>query len=330
MVGAVIVREGRTVGEGWHRKFGAAHAEVNALAAAGERARGATIYVTLEPCCHVGKTPPCTDTLIRAGLARVVTAMADPFPQVAGSGITQLQHAGITVDVGLLEIESRRLNAPFLTLLSKQRPYVHAKWAMSLDGKIATRTGHSQWISGEESRRRVHDLRGRMDAIIVGAGTVRADDPLLTARPPGPRTPVRIVLSNGGDIPENCRVLRTAREVPVLVAGAAIPAAQKQLLESKGCAVLAADLSTLLTELGRRRFTNVVVEGGAGVLGAFRDAALIDEVHAFVAPTLLGGDALSAFAGAGTARVDEGLKLVDMTCAPCGPDWYLNGRVARA
>src|SRR5262249_39749906 len=153
---------------------------------AGEAARGATLYVTLEPCCHHGKTPPCTDAIIRAGIQRVVAALGDPFPRVAGGGFSQLRDAGIAVEVGAHASAARRLNAPYLTLLATNRPYVHAKWAMTLDGKIATRTGHSQWISGDESRRRVHVLRGRMDAILVGAGTVRADDPRLTARPPGP------------------------------------------------------------------------------------------------------------------------------------------------
>src|SRR5437899_3135810 len=201
LVGAVIVRGGEAVGEGWHQRFGEAHAEINALAAAGAAARGASLYITLEPCCHHGKTPPCTDAVLRAGIARVVAAMADPFPQVAGKGAELLRQAGVGVEMGLCEEEARRLNAPYLKLLSRGRPYVHAKWAMSLDGKIATRTGDSKWISNEASRRRVHEPRGRMDAIIAGIGTVLADDPLLTARPPGPRTPARIILDSRGRLP---------------------------------------------------------------------------------------------------------------------------------
>src|SRR4051794_5088755 len=188
VVGAVVVRDGSLVGEGWHERYGEAHAEVNALSAAGEAARGATLYVTLEPCCHHGKTPPCTDTVLRAGVRRVVAAMLDPFPRVAGGGFAVLLAAGVDVAVGVCEAEARRLNAPYLTLLTHGRPHVHAKWAMTLDGKIATRTGQSQWISNEASRRRVHELRGRMDAVVVGIGTVLADDPMLTARPPGPRS----------------------------------------------------------------------------------------------------------------------------------------------
>src|SRR5688500_7305813 len=194
MVGAVVVRDGVVVGEGWHAEFGGDHAEVMALREAGERARGATLYVTLEPCCHHGKTPPCTKAVIAARVGRVVCAMADPFPRVAGDGIAELRSTGIAVAIGVCEAEARVLNAPYLTLLGKGRPWVIAKWAMSLDGRIATRTGDSKWISGEASRRLVHELRGRVDAVMVGSGTALADDPLLTARPPGPRTAARVVL----------------------------------------------------------------------------------------------------------------------------------------
>src|SRR5207245_2887405 len=187
--------------EGWHRRYGEAHAEVHALAAAGEAARGATLYVTLEPCCHFGKTPPCTDAVLGAGIGRVVAAMEDPFPQVAGRGAALLRAAGVAVEFGMGEAEARRLNAPYLKLLAAGRPYVHAKWAMTLDGKIATRTGDSKWISGEASRDWVHRLRGRMDAIVVGSGTAKADDPLLTARPPGPRTALRAVLCSSPALP---------------------------------------------------------------------------------------------------------------------------------
>ncbi len=331
LVGAVVVRDGKMVGEGWHRKYGEAHAEVNALAAAGEAARDATLYVTLEPCCHVGKTPPCTDAIIAAGIAKVVAALADPFPQVAGGGFARLRDTGIAVEVGVLEREARELNAPYLTLLSRQRPYVHAKWAMTLDGKIATRSGESKWISGEESRRRVHELRGLMDAIIVGANTVRQDDPLLTARPPGPRTPLRVVLSNDGKLPSDCELLRTARQAPVLVAGSRISATQRQNLEAQACEALAiGDMAALLSEFGQRRFTNVLVEGGAAVLGSFRDAGLIDEVHVFIAPKLAGGArALSPFGGTGAEAIADGLKLASWNCERSGDDWYIHGRVVR-
>src|SRR6266849_3197349 len=237
LVGAVIVQEDRVVGEGWHERYGEAHAEVNALAQAGESAREATLYVTLEPCCHQGKTPPCTEAIVRAGIKRVVAAMTDPFPQVAGQGSSRLEQADIAVEIGLKEKEAKRLNAPYLKLLRTGRPYVHAKWAMTLDGKIATRTGDSRWITGDAARRRTHQLRGRMDAIIVGIGTVLADDPRLTVRPPGPRVPIRIVLDSRGRLPKTANLVKTAGEVPVLVV--TLPTASSvQELQAMGCATL--------------------------------------------------------------------------------------------
>jgi diaminohydroxyphosphoribosylaminopyrimidine deaminase/5-amino-6-(5-phosphoribosylamino)uracil reductase len=324
LVGAVLVRDGRLVGEGWHQRYGQAHAEVNALAAAGEAARGATLYVTLEPCCHFGKTPPCTDAVIRAGVARVVAAMSDPFPQVAGQGAEQLRRAGISVEVGLCEAEARRLNAPYLKLLEKGRPYVHAKWAMTLDGKIATRSGDSKWISNEASRRRVHELRGCMDAIVVGIGTVLADDPLLTARPAGPRTPVRVVLDHYGRMPPRSQLVRTARETPTWVVTAGEPALQ---LGALGCQVLSVpDVGWLLNEMGNRRMTNILVEGGAGVLGSFRDIGEIDEVHIFIAPRLTGGaGAKTPIGGHGVDKIADSLTLTQWRAEMIEGDVYLHG-----
>lgn len=296
MVGAVVTdANGMVVGEGWHERFGGPHAEVNAFAAAGELARGGTLYVTLEPCCHHGKTPPCTDAVLRSGVQRVVAAMADPFPKVAGGGIGALRAAGVTVDVGGCEAEARELNAPYLMLLSTGTPWVIAKWAMTLDGKIATRSGDSKWISNETSRQRVHELRGRVDAVIVGRGTVIADDPLLTARPPGPRVAARVVLSASGELPERCKLLETIKDAPVIVYTTAGNETKLAGWKRAGAEIVLvsreATLSTLelLQDLGRRRFTNVLVEGGAGVLGSFLGADAIDEVHAYVAPALVGG-----------------------------------------
>jgi diaminohydroxyphosphoribosylaminopyrimidine deaminase/5-amino-6-(5-phosphoribosylamino)uracil reductase len=317
LVGAVVVRDGIVVGEGWHEQYGQAHAEVNALAAAGAAARAATLYVTLEPCCHHGKTPPCTEAILRAGIVRVVAAMDDPFPQVAGQGIAQLQVAGVAVESGLCAAEAQQLNAPYLKLLTTGRPYIHAKWAMTLDGKIATRTGDSKWISNEASRQRVHQLRGRMDAILVGIGTVLADDPLLTARPAGPRTALRIVLDSRGRVPLDSQLVRTARAVPTLVATTnELPADQKEALCSAGCDVWLAEASerpeigALLAELGRRRLTNLLVEGGAEVLGSFVDGDAIDEVHVFIAPRLAGGrEGKTPVGGKGVARMADSLSL---------------------
>lgn len=331
LVGAVVVRDGQIVGEGWHERFGGPHAEVNALAAAGDAARGATLYVTLEPCCHHGKTPPCTDAILRAGIKRVVAAMVDPFPEVACKGIETLRIWDVTVDVGTGVFESRELNRPYLTLLRLGRPYVHAKWAMSLDGKIATRTGHSKWISGDAARRRVHELRGRMDAIIVGAGTERADDPLLTARPPGPRTPARVVLTTGG-LPPDCRLVKTLGEGAVIVATAGhvenppyIPAGAEVLeLPAEGGRP---SVAALLQELGRQRMTNVLVEGGAAIFGSFHDAGLIDELHVFVAPKIVGGTAaLSPVGGLGVECVNGGRMLSISRWEQVGNDLYVNAR----
>ena len=322
MVGAVVVRDGVHVGEGWHQRYGGPHAEVFALTAAGESARGATLYVTLEPCCHVGKTLPCTDAVLAAGVARVVAAMADPFPQVSGRGATLLREAGVEVSVGLCESEARRLNAPYLKLVGTGRPYVHAKWAMTLDGKIATKTGDSKWISNEASRRRVHELRGCMDAILVGIGTALADDPQLTARPPGPRVATRIVLDHRGRLPLESNLVRTAREVPTIVVGKGNPA-----LVEAGCEVMSSgSIDELLDELGRRRFTNILVEGGGEVLGSFLDARQIDEVHVFIAPRLAGGTlARGPVLGVGVERMADALRLGAWEVETVEGDVYLRG-----
>jgi len=217
-VGAVVVDDQlRLVGEGWHERYGGPHAEVQALAHSGPAACGATLFVTLEPCCHVGKTPPCVDAVIAAGIRRVVVGMQDPFAQVAGQGIARLREAKIDVEVGFLEPEARRLAAPFCKLVETGLLYVHAKWAMTLDGRIAARTGQSKWISNEASRAVAHRLRGRMDAIAIGIGTALADDPLLTARPAGPRVATRIVFDSQARLPLESQLVRTADTVPLLV-----------------------------------------------------------------------------------------------------------------
>lgn len=329
LVGAVVVRDGLLVGAGWHERHGGPHAEVHALAAAGEAARGATLYVTLEPCCHHGKTPPCTDAVLRAGIVRVVAALEDPFPRVAGQGAAQLRAAGVVVEMGLLADEARRQNAPYLTLLGAGRPYVHLKWAMSLDGKIATRTGASKWISNDASRRVVHELRGRVDGIVIGIGTALADDPLLTARPPGPRTACRVVLDRRARLPLTSQLVTTARLLPTLIVTSAdAPAESAAALRATGCEVLAVpDVAALLTELGRRRWTNLLVEGGAGVLGSFLDEAAFDAVHVFLAPRLIGGAAAPGpMGGHGVAQIAEAFALTDCHVTALDGDFYLQGR----
>ncbi|HEX6985238.1 MAG TPA: bifunctional diaminohydroxyphosphoribosylaminopyrimidine deaminase/5-amino-6-(5-phosphoribosylamino)uracil reductase RibD [Planctomycetaceae bacterium] len=348
-VGAVLVDDDRTlIAEGWHERFGGPHAEANALAAAGARARGATLFVTLEPCCHYGKTPPCSKAVIAAGVKRVVAAMSDPAPHVAGGGVAELRAAGVAVEVGLCGEEARRLVAPFVTLTTLGRPFVHAKWAMTLDGKIASRTRHSKWISNPASRAIVHELRGRMDAIVVGIGTALADDPQLTARPPGPRTPTRIIVAARGVLPIGSQLVRTACETPVLLATTdRADSGRLQALEAAGVEILRCkpagsprqdkpggsprvDLAALMAELGRRRMTHVLVEGGSALLGSLFDADLIDEVHVFLAPKLVGGaDALPPLAGVGLDRIPETSQLDVPEITVTGGDVYVRGRIKR-
>jgi diaminohydroxyphosphoribosylaminopyrimidine deaminase/5-amino-6-(5-phosphoribosylamino)uracil reductase len=338
MVGCVIAAGDAVVGEGWHQQFGGPHAEVNALEVARGAARDATMYVTLEPCCHQGKTPPCTAAIVAAGVRRVVCAMADPFPAVSGKGIAALASAGIEVEAGLLEADARLLNAPYLKRVTSGRPWVIAKWAMTLDGRIATATRDSRWISGLRSRAVVHRLRGRMDAIIVGSGTARCDDPLLSARPPGPRTATRVVVDSKATLASDSRLVHTVKEAPVLVAtGPESKEADRKRLEQHGCEVLYLSAAThsdrireLLDELGRRQMTNVLVEGGGGLLGSFFDTGEIDEVHAFIAPKIAGGASeLSAIGGLGVQRISDAVQLVDAAYEIVGDDVYVHGRVAR-
>ncbi len=337
MVGCVIARGAEIVGEGWHRGFGLPHAEIEALRIAGLRARGAALYVTLEPCCHQGKTPPCTRAVLAAGVARVVAAMADPFPQVSGGGLAELCAAGVEVQTGVLENQARKLNSPYLKLLSAARPWLIAKWAMTLDGKIASRTGASRWISNSASRQLVHQLRGRMDAILIGRGTAVADDPRLTARPQGPRIALRVVADTRASLSLQSQLARTARDVPVLVAvGPEAARADCANLQAVGCDVLVCDgpteqarLEILLEDLGRRRMTNVLVEGGGRLLGSLFDSRLIDEVHVFIAPKLAGGEAPSPIAGRGVDSMSAALGLEDIVVQEIAGDFYLRGRVVR-
>ncbi|MFV0444145.1 MAG: bifunctional diaminohydroxyphosphoribosylaminopyrimidine deaminase/5-amino-6-(5-phosphoribosylamino)uracil reductase RibD [Planctomycetaceae bacterium] len=318
MVGAVVVDgDLALLGEGWHQQFGGPHAEVHAIASAGNRCGQATLYCTLEPCSHQGQTPPCADAVIAAGFRKVVIAMRDPASHVNGRGIERLRSAGIEVEVGLLEAEARALAAPFVTLMLQGRPYVHAKWAMTLDGKIASRTGHSQWISNERSRARVHELRGRMDAILVGSNTALVDDPTLTARPPGERTATRIVLDSRGRLPSACRLTQTIREAPLLIVTTeSSPTRWRAQLASQGGEVLVqpsdataaehsqVNLTWLLSQLGQRKWTNLLVEGGGEILGACFDADIVDECHVFIAPRIVGGEAAaSPVRGRGQDRI---------------------------
>jgi diaminohydroxyphosphoribosylaminopyrimidine deaminase/5-amino-6-(5-phosphoribosylamino)uracil reductase len=339
-VGCVIVRDGRIVGQGFHERFGGPHAEVVALQSAGEAAKGATAYVTLEPCCHYGKTPPCTEALVRAGIARVVVAAEDPYPEVAGKGIAALKSAGIACEVGTLGEKSRWLLAPYWKRVTTGRPWIIAKWAMTLDGKLATRAGDSQWISSEASRAVVHRLRGRVDAILIGSGTARADNPLLTARPEDradwKRAALRIVFDSAATLAPNSRLVQTARDIPVLVAASReAPQEACQRLVEQGVEVYHAPgmthesrLESLLDELGRRQMTNVLVEGGGRLLGALFDQGAIDELHAFIAPKLVGGaTAPSPITGSGVERMAAAVPLADISIEELSGDIYVHGRL---
>jgi diaminohydroxyphosphoribosylaminopyrimidine deaminase/5-amino-6-(5-phosphoribosylamino)uracil reductase len=301
MVGCVLVRDRSIIGRGYHRKFGGDHAEVAALrnCTGFPGARFATMYVTLEPCRHFGKTPPCVEAIIRANVKRVVVAARDPLPQLSGGGAEVLRAAGIPVDIGLLEDEALELMAPFFTRVVLKRPYVIAKWAQSLDGRLAAASGDSKWISCEASRQEVHEMRAMVDAIIVGSQTVLTDDPLLTVRDVRPRrTPCRVVLDGRLRIAEECRLVATAGEARVVVftslAAAATPKAQR--LAARGVEVVglppdeAGRISpaAVLNRLYEGGATNVVVEGGAAVLSSFFAAGLVDEARVFVAPIFLG------------------------------------------
>lgn len=300
MVGCVITRDGERVGEGYHRRFGEAHAEVDALRSMADRdqARGATAYVSLEPCCHTGKTPPCTRALIEAGVARVVVAIRDPFPRVDGGGVAALRAAGIHVDIGVGEAQANHLLAAYLKRVRTGLPWVIAKWAMSLDGRIATVTGDSQWISGPLSRGEVHRLRGLVDGIAVGGGTVATDDPTLTARPPGPRIATRIVLADRRLPSLESRLVRSLDQAPLLIAVPPHAAATEiEALRRAGAEIFVGQetdriqrINELLGHLGSdKQMTNLLVEGGGGVLGSCLAAGQVDEVHAYIGPRILGG-----------------------------------------
>jgi len=336
LVGCVIVRDGEIVGQGYHQRFGGPHAEVEALREAGKAASGGDVYVTLEPCCHHGKTGPCTEALIEAGVARVMVGCEDPNPQVTGQGLAALRVAGIEVEVevGVNCEEATRLIAPFAKLITTGRPWVIAKWAMTLDGKIATHTGSSQWISGEASRAVVHELRGRVDAILVGSGTARADDPRLTARPPGPRTATRIILDSRATLSLESKLMKSVNEAPLLVACTTSASQEnRQRLENHGAELLTLpgdnrkeQMTSLLDELGRRQVTNLLVEGGSKVFGTLFDLGAIDEVHAFVAPKLIGGKlAPSPIAGAGLAEMSAALELESMHVEMLDHDLHIHG-----
>ena len=335
LVGCVMVSpSGEVVGEGLYVYENLKHAETYALEQAGERARGATAYVSLEPHAHHGRTPPCTDALINAGVSRVVSPIEDPNPKVSGKGFAHLRAAGVEVAVGLLAREARKLNEKYLHFMATGGPFVHLKLAASLDGKLATRTGESQWITGPESRARVHELRHEYDAILVGAGTALADDPLLTDRSGKPRRQplARVLLDESLKISVNAKLIATAAEAPLIIfAGQKAESTKLDLLRSSGVEIVCdesngRDLQAVLSELGGRSIQSVLVEGGAGIAGKLLEAGLVNKVSFFLTPIIIGGqDAPGAIGGGGIERLADAPKLHDLEIVRRGEDIEVTG-----
>ena len=332
MVGAVIVKDGRIIAEGWHRQAGTPHAEVHALNMAGELAKGSTLYVTLEPCSHFGRTPPCANAIINAGIKRVVCAMTDPNPKVSGNGMKILKDAGIEVAVGICEDEARRLNEVFLKWITTNKPFVSLKCAMSLDGKIATSTGQSQWITSEKSRRRVHELRDIHDAIMVGIGTVLADNPSLTTRIEGGKNPIRVIVDSQARTPINSNVITDGQAKTIIAVSKNASNDKVNAFKKAGVEIIIAgnservDLNILMNELASREITSILVEGGGTLNFSLLEAGLVDKVYAFIASKIIGGrDALTSVEGEGFKNLNEALNLRDVTTEMIDNDILITG-----
>jgi len=337
MVGAVIVREGKVEGVGWHERYGGAHAEVMALDAAGDRARGATMYVTLEPCAHFGKTPPCATALVRAGLARVVIAVRDPNPEARG-GVEKLRAAGIRVEIGLMAEQARELNAPFFFSFVSERPWVTLKLALSLDGAMADAKGESKWITNDASRAEVHAMRAGVEAIAVGINTALKDDPLLTVRAVAQASmpPARVIFDRRARLPLDSQLARTARSAPTVLVTESAPPARRRALERLGVDVIqAVSLEESLFQLRSRGIRALLVEGGRTLAVALLERALVDRLVIFQAPVILGAGALRPFdrmpaadiAGARALRIVERkafggdlMTVYALQELPCSPD----------
>jgi diaminohydroxyphosphoribosylaminopyrimidine deaminase/5-amino-6-(5-phosphoribosylamino)uracil reductase len=335
MVGAVLTRRGAVVGEGFHAIAGGDHAEVVALRAAGGFARGAVCYVTLEPCVHYGKTPPCSDALIEAGITKVVIATYDPNPLVAGKGVQRLREAGVAIQVGLLQEEAVRLNEVYLKYIETREPFVLLKAALSLDGKLATRTGDSQWITGTQARHRVHEMRNTVDAVVVGIGTVLKDDPMLTTRLAGEdiRDPRCVVVDTRGRLPATARLLRSGTNPPLVAVGPRVAGARLRQLREQGADVMVLPLGEggislphLIRELGRREITSVMIEGGGRLATAAIQAGIVDKLILMLAPILIGGKkAPTLLQGDGVEKLTEALQITQLRVERIADDVFLEG-----
>lgn len=335
MVGAVIVKDGCIIGEGYHERYGGLHAERNALASVTESPKGAVIYVTLEPCCHYGKQPPCVDAILEAGIARVVTGSDDPNPLVAGKGFKRLIEHGVEVTTHVEKEACDALNPVFFHYIQTGIPYVAMKYAMTMDGKIAAYTGQSKWITGEEARAFVQKLRHRYTGIMAGAGTVLADDPRLTCRIPGARQPVRIICDTRLRIPSDANVVETAKEIPTILATCQADPDRIRPFEEKGCQVLTlpeedghVDLRTLMRELGKRQIDSILLEGGGTLNWSALKSGIVQKVYCFTAPKLFGGiDARTPVEGRGVASPGEAFSLTHLKVTQVGEDLLIEGEV---
>ena len=332
-VGCVLVKDGQVVGEGWHERAGEPHAEVHALRAAGAAARGATAYVTLEPCCHHGRTPPCSRALIEAGVARVVAAMPDPNPRVARQGVAELERAGIRVEIGLLAAEAERLNPGFISRMTRGRPYVRVKLAASLDGRTALASGESKWITGEAARADVQRLRARSSAILTGVGTVLADDPSLTVRDIEiNRQPLRVVVDGNLSMRADARLLRLPGKTLVVTAADDADYAEPLLEAGAEVMVLAAgagrvDLPLLMQDLAVREVNELLVEAGATVCGALLEAGVVDELVLYLAPHLLGSSARGLFNIPALESMADRVALDIVDVRAVGKDWRITAKI---
>lgn len=336
MVGCVVVKDGKIMTEGYHQQYGDFHAERNALTKCTEDLTGADMYVTLEPCCHQGKTPPCTDIIIERGIGKVYIGTLDPNPKVAGRGAEILREHGIEVETGILEKECLELNETFFHYMTENMPYIAMKYAMTMDGKIATFTGDSKWVTGEEARQHVHQLRKRYSAIMIGIGTVLMDDPMLNCRIEKGVDPVRVICDSHLRIPLDSQIVRTAKHIPTIVAYAEGNEEKEQQLKEAGIRLIhnnengMVDFRGLVKELGEQGIDSILIEGGGTFHGTVLKSGLVDRIYCYIAPKLIGGkEAKSPIEGSGFSRMQEALEIYDTEILKVGQDICITGKVCK-